>query len=374
MLTSFLNYTIATMSALVALIVLIIQPYNAASSNLDFLPNYHSSVMYDHHSHIPASCAQKCQHSYGCLGISKGKGSTCALYKDGANSNTKPRLTSYHSNFGPFDATAAAPIYRPCFHEDAICVACNDHPTEWAAEILPGYTLRITGNCSGQGNDPFTGTISLPVDDIRIAVAKWKPPSCPALVLNQTYMSTYTLKNMDIHCPDYSSAAITVAKTESIKIIADTITTTADTAFVIVGGNIGTPSYFSTDISDSSWIDVRSKNDVILAAVNVLGSATVKNPNVGTGIVAVQQATASGYTFWDLDQQTVKFFNVSKYTAVFGAAYEVSFFHPGAFEENTETAALKSFLTYQSILIAFLIVLLLVLHQDIFYYVSQNEK
>lgn len=294
-----------------------------------------------------------------------------------------------------------------CFPLTKVCIACPALPTQWQDQILPGYTLYFTHDCCSNNfatewlrtSDPLQTNISIifntsfVIQSPQITISSAPgvqiyTSQCPLILLNQLNMVFLGINGLTVHCTNSSSnaAAVLVEYVETIALtVTNLVVTNAQAGITVLGGLQNNPELISgfevTDLTNSyfSNITVLSDTNPIVAA---LALADFIGTNIALGtfanhtLVVVQPALDNNddAAAFNALPDNIEVFDISAFTQVFGSQYEVSFYHAGAFESNEETLALRTFFIYQVYLALGLLGLLLILHQDIFYYIQQKRK
>lgn len=293
-----------------------------------------------------------------------------------------------------------------CYPLTRICLACPAFPTKWQQQIETGYTLYFTQECCSDNfhtewlrtSDPtnatfilsFNETLLISTQNITIASAPGVSIASSACPLLQPVPSVtaLTVQSLSINCTNTSSnaAGILVEYTPQLQLIVNDITVyNARSVVTVLGGSQDRkdiiPAFAVTDLANSYFAGLEIiTNQFPVASVVALADYIGDNISLGAfssnALVVVQPAlddndnAAASVSV----PSNIEVFNISAFTQIFGTDYEISFYHNGAFESNAETTALREILVYQAYLAGGLISLLIILHQDLFYYLKESQK
>lgn len=283
-----------------------------------------------------------------------------------------------------------------CSGHSKTCIACPAQPRAWIDNVGPNYVVHFLSSCCTELHSPLEtaafdiGDASLPVpfDNITFMGGFSPHPTvfqitstfCPFLDIgpvNSKMVKTISISNLHLECPAQSQYGITVRETRALEMhITNTHVRNASCAVVVIGGGgYNTSEPFSgTDISNSEFSDVTiqssAPNPAAIAFANTFGD-DVSVGDMDTQLVVVQPLSTTSFK---VSSPAPRIVDVSKYTNVFGAPYEIQYYHRGAYEEDYFSASLRTLLVYQSYAFCGLLLLLLLTNQDIVYYILVRSK
>ena len=153
---------------------------------------------------------------------------------------------------------------------------------------------------------------------------------------------------------------------------------------MMVGGNKKPPESapYSSMITSGTHFDNivalpgRYPNPAAVALANTEGSSVLITNFSDDQLLVVQPYIGDdGHAnAFNLSKCAPRVFNISEFTAIFGELYEIEFYNRNAYEENEYSAALRTILVYQGYAFVGLLIIMMVVHQDIVYYVIVRAK
>lgn len=291
---------------------------------------------------------------------------------------------------------------QTCFPFSKQCISCPERPTDWQKNVGPGYTVIVASTCCLAAHTDhtvhfrITEPMTLPFPNITIQgflglkhdYLFFNSSVCPMFNSTSTLSDmSGDFRNLNINCPSNQSnaAAIMVVKARQFKLTAANVTVNyARSAIMMVGGNHenGITPYSSVITTGTSFHNIKAlpgsyPNAAAIALANTEGDHINISGFSSNQLIVVQPYLGDlGYAnkLNVIDTSTPRIFNISAFTAVFGELYEIDFFNRNAGEINEYSEALKQMLLYQGYLFAGLLTMLIVVHQDIVYYVVVKSK
>lgn len=323
----------------------------------------------------------------------------CLLAVHDGKSSVYPEVASgVHGNASVLDCVARN--NQTCFQYNKMCVACPAQPTDWLENVGPDYVVVFASTCCPAAHTDVnvvwnnTSPMILPYDNITIRgfVGEFMRPyfvletqHCPLLEIQAAYtVTSAVVLNLNLVCPKNSVAGVLVSGPAEINLTAVNITVDgARSAIMVVGGNHNTTPPFSGTVTTGtrfSGIIAKSSgypNPAAVALANTEGSGVQLSDFDETQLIVVQpylgdSASANGFDI--LDDSMPRVFNITEFTLVFGQMYEIAYYNRNAYEENELTVALKSVLFYQVWAFLGLLTMIMVVHQDIVYYLGVGAR
>jgi hypothetical protein len=319
-------------------------------------------------------CKDLCTNSYACTGFTEnivGGPRRCFISTGGIVPN------QYLGDLSPWYNESTRAFTPSCYHQDTTCIVCPDSPAD--RTVTPGYTL-VFGHpiCN---TSEYRSSITVVTNNIKLT-GTVTTNTCPFVLASATNVHDLTIDNLIITCraspPPESTILIT--KTQNLALKIQNLTTEGATAsIVLIGGNVGTPTWFDMNLYGSIFSNIINKQypNSAMSASNIIGDVKLTD-FLHPAIFALQPRLnpAGTQNVWTSTGNTISpsIINISAYTSVFGAEYETAFYHIGAFEPSAENAFLRQLVTYQLIALLFSFALLIILHQDIFFYFKKIKE
>lgn len=291
---------------------------------------------------------------------------------------------------------------QTCYKFSKICVACPERPTDWIQNVGPNYTVVFASSCCLAAHTDTTVPIrikeplTLPYSNITLQGFMGSRHDnfilnssvCPMINVTTPYsVPAAIIQNLNIYCPQNTSnaAAILISRAQSFKLTAINVSSQySRSAIMMIGGNHDpdlTP-YSSMITTGTSFNNIRAlpgsyPNPAAVALANTEGNRINISGFQPNQLIVVQPYLGElGYanSLNIVDGNTPRIFNISAFTEVFGQLYELDFFNRNAGEKNEYSESLKQLFIYQGYIFVGLLVMLLVVHQDIVYYVIVKSR
>lgn len=374
-------------------------------TNCTILPNYNARYFQSVDLQYQTDCETWCRATPGCQGYIQTKLHVypvqCELAITFDPIVLQDHLIATAADFTRYTTLecTAYTLQPICFSETQVCMVCPTHLYAWQTQVESGYTVFFRSDCcqSTQNTSAvlyLPTTYTIPVNNLTITSEpglQLVATQCPLFKTDHTRLiSALTLTQLSIQCANttaVNSAAILIEYTRRIQLTVTHVHSQhALSTLTVLGGSQNhagiIPTFTTTDLSGSFLANITAtSNEYPIVAAISLASYTGFSVTLGTfesqQLMVIQPALNDNNQPTPLVFSTgsyIQIFNISAFTQVFGVDYEISFSHEGAFAMDTESQALMDVAKYQMYLLVFLVTLLFILHQDLFYYYKHDKQ